>query len=140
MSGPSKEQLAAWTADTKRVGFARRNWPVVRRLAGLTVALLLAGLAASLLDYPSVLRLAGWRRPSPAWPCSSGSLIPAASNNGRLARPDRAGASTQQGSIPAGAGAPVLSMTLAERWAVPPRVGARAACLRPSGAVQPDEA
>ena len=60
MSGPSKEQLAAWTADTKRVRFARRNSPVVRRLAGLTVALLLAGLGVSLLDYPPVLTAACW--------------------------------------------------------------------------------
>jgi len=60
MSGPSKEQLAAWTADTKRIGFARRNWPVVRRLAAVTVALLLAGLTAGLLNYPPALTAACW--------------------------------------------------------------------------------
>ena len=51
MGGPSKEQLAAWTAETRRVGFKRRNWPVVRRLAALCTGLLLAGLAARLLGY-----------------------------------------------------------------------------------------
>ena len=51
MSGSSKEQLAAWMADTRRVGFKRRNWPVVRRLAALCTGLLLAGLAIRLLGY-----------------------------------------------------------------------------------------
>ncbi|WP_033923555.1 hypothetical protein [Sphingomonas sp. 37zxx] len=60
MSGPSKEQLAAWVADTRRVRFERRNWPVVRWLAALFVALLMAGLAASLLDYPPALAVACW--------------------------------------------------------------------------------
>lgn len=58
MRGPSKEQLAAWTAETKRVGFRQRNWPVVRWLAALAVALLLAGLVASLLDYSPALAAA----------------------------------------------------------------------------------
>lgn len=60
MRGPSKEQLAAWTAETKRVGFRQRNWSVVRWLATLAVALLLAGLVASLLDYPPALAAACW--------------------------------------------------------------------------------
>lgn len=60
MNGPSKEQLAAWTTETKRVGFRQRNWSVVRRLAALAVTLLLAGLAASLLDYPPALAAACW--------------------------------------------------------------------------------
>jgi hypothetical protein len=60
MSGPTPEQLAAWASDTRRVRFARRNWPVVRRLAATCAALLLAGLAASLLDYPSALTIACW--------------------------------------------------------------------------------
>ena len=60
MSGPSKEQLEAWAADTRRVRFERRNWPVVRRSAALFVTLLLAGLTASLLDYPPALAAACW--------------------------------------------------------------------------------
>jgi len=60
MRGPSKEQLAAWTAETKRVGFRQRNWSVVRWLAALAVALLLTGLAASLLDYSPALAAACW--------------------------------------------------------------------------------
>ena len=60
MSGPSKEQLAAWTAETKRVGFGQRNWSVVRWLAALAVTLLLAGLAGSLLDYPPALAAVCW--------------------------------------------------------------------------------
>lgn len=60
MRGPSKDQLAAWTAETKRVGFRQRNWSVVRRLATLAVALLLAGLVAGLLDYPPTLAAACW--------------------------------------------------------------------------------
>ena len=60
MSGPSKEQLAAWTAETKRAGFKQRNWPVVRRLAALAVTLLLTGLAVSLLDYPPALAAICW--------------------------------------------------------------------------------
>jgi len=60
MNGPSKEQLAAWTAGTKRVRFEQRNWSVVRWLAALTVTLLLAGLAVSLLDYPPALTAACW--------------------------------------------------------------------------------
>jgi hypothetical protein len=60
MSRPTEEQLAAWTVDTKRGRFERRNWPVVRRLAALCVGLLLAGLAANLLDYPPALTAACW--------------------------------------------------------------------------------
>lgn len=60
MRGPSKEDLAAWTAETKRVRFEQRNWSVVRWLAALTVTLLLAGLAFSLLDYPPALAAACW--------------------------------------------------------------------------------
>ena len=60
MSGPSKEQLAAWTAETRRVEFERRNWPVVRRLAALCAGLLLAGLAARLLGYAPALAAACW--------------------------------------------------------------------------------
>lgn len=60
MDGPTKEQLAAWAADTRRVRFERRNWPVVRRLAMLCAGLLLAGLAANLLNFPSVLAVACW--------------------------------------------------------------------------------
>ncbi|MDJ0278306.1 hypothetical protein QLH51_16025 [Sphingomonas sp. 2R-10] len=60
MRGPSKEQLAAWTAETKRVGFEQRNWSVVHWLAALIVTPLLAGLAASLLNYPPALAAACW--------------------------------------------------------------------------------
>jgi hypothetical protein len=60
MTGPTKEQLAAWTADTRRVRFERRNWSVARRLAVLCAGLLLAGLAASLLDYPPALAISCW--------------------------------------------------------------------------------
>lgn len=60
MRGPSKEQLAAWTAETKRVGFRQRNWSVIRWLAALAVTLLLAGLAVSMLDYPPALAAACW--------------------------------------------------------------------------------
>jgi hypothetical protein len=55
-----EKRLAAWAADTRRVRFERRNWPVVRRLAALCATLLLAGLAASLLDYPAALVAACW--------------------------------------------------------------------------------
>ena len=54
------EQLAAWTAETRRVGFKRRNWPVVRLLAALCTGLLLAGLAARLLGYAPALAAACW--------------------------------------------------------------------------------
>jgi len=60
MSGPSKEQLAAWTAKTRQVRFERRNWPVVRRLAALCTGLLLAGLATRLLGYAPALAAACW--------------------------------------------------------------------------------
>lgn len=60
MSGPSKEQLAAWTAKTRQVRFERRNWPVVRRLATLCTGLLLAGLATRLLGYAPALAAACW--------------------------------------------------------------------------------
>ena len=40
MSGPSKEQLAAWTADTKRVGFARQLGKARVDLFGRLFALL----------------------------------------------------------------------------------------------------
>lgn len=60
MGGPTEEQLAAWAADTRRVGFERRNWPVVRRLAALCTGLLLAGLATHLLGYASALTAVCW--------------------------------------------------------------------------------
>ncbi|MGW8192615.1 hypothetical protein [Sphingomonas sp. ABOLH] len=60
MSGSRDEQLAAWTAETRRVGFKRRNWPVVRRLAALCAGLLLAGLAARLLGYAPALAAICW--------------------------------------------------------------------------------
>jgi hypothetical protein len=54
------EQLAAWTAETRRVGFKRRNWLIVRRLAALCAGLLLAGLAARLLGYAPALAATCW--------------------------------------------------------------------------------
>ncbi len=60
MRGPTEEQLAAWAADTRRVGFRRRNWPVVRRLAALCTGLLLAGLAIRLLGYAPAVAAACW--------------------------------------------------------------------------------
>lgn len=39
---------AVWLEETKRQGFAHRNWRVGRRWSGLAVALLLAGLVADL--------------------------------------------------------------------------------------------
>lgn len=60
MSRSREEQLAAWTAETRRVGFDRRNWPVVRRLAALCTGLLLAGLAVRLLGYAPALAAACW--------------------------------------------------------------------------------
>ncbi len=60
MGRPDEQQLAAWTADTRRIGFERRNWPVVRRLAALCAGLLLAGLAADLLGYPPTLAAVCW--------------------------------------------------------------------------------
>ena len=60
MSGSRDEQLAAWTAETRRVGFKRRNWPVVRRLAALCTGLLLAGLATRLLGGAPVLATVCW--------------------------------------------------------------------------------
>lgn len=60
MGRSREEHLAAWTAKTRRVGFKRRNWPVVRRLAALCAGLLLAGLAARLLGYAPALSAACW--------------------------------------------------------------------------------
>ncbi|MBZ6383778.1 hypothetical protein [Sphingomonas sanguinis] len=60
MGRSREEQLAAWTTETRRVGFKRRNWPVVRRLAALCTGLLLAGLAARLQGYAPVLAAACW--------------------------------------------------------------------------------
>lgn len=60
MSGPDEEQLAAWMSDIRRVGFKRRNWPVVRRLGVLSAGLLLAGGLADLLDYPPALAASCW--------------------------------------------------------------------------------
>jgi hypothetical protein len=54
------EQLAAWTAETRRVGLKRRNWLIVRRLAALCAGLLLAGLAARLLGYAPALAATCW--------------------------------------------------------------------------------
>lgn len=60
MSGSREEQLAAWAADTKRIGFERRNWPVVRRLAALCTGLQLAGLTIRLLGYAPALAAVCW--------------------------------------------------------------------------------
>ena len=60
MGDPKEERLAAWASDTRRVGFERRNWPVVRRLAALCAGLLLAGLATYLLGYAPALAAACW--------------------------------------------------------------------------------
>ena len=55
MRGPLQDELATWAAGTRQVGYERRNWPVVRRLAAICVILLLFGLAAHLLDLSIAL-------------------------------------------------------------------------------------
>lgn len=60
MRRADEERLAAWTAETRRIGFVRRNWRVVRYQAGLCVGLLLAGLAADLAGLPPILTTACW--------------------------------------------------------------------------------
>ena len=60
MGRQPQDQLAAWAADTRRVGFERRDWRRVRRLAAICVILLLVGLAAYFLGYPPALAIACW--------------------------------------------------------------------------------
>jgi len=60
MSGFDPERLATWAAETRRIGFERRNWRVVRRLGGVTVGLLAGGLAADLTDTPPAVKLGCW--------------------------------------------------------------------------------
>ena len=55
MRGPLHDELATWAVGTRQVGYERRNWPVVRRLAAICVILLLFGLAAHLLDLSIAL-------------------------------------------------------------------------------------
>lgn len=55
MRRPLQDELATWAAGTRQVGYERRNWPVVRRLAAACVILLLVGLAAHLLDLSIAL-------------------------------------------------------------------------------------
>ena len=49
MERTTDERLAAWMAETRRDGFRRRNWPVVRLLAVVSAGLLLGSLAAEFL-------------------------------------------------------------------------------------------
>jgi O-antigen/teichoic acid export membrane protein len=55
MRGPLQDELATWAAGTRQVGYERRNWPAVRRLAAICVILLLVGLAAHLLGLSIAL-------------------------------------------------------------------------------------
>jgi hypothetical protein len=52
-----REQLTTWTAETRRVGYERRDWPTVRRLGGLCVGLLASGLIADLTKAPRAFRI-----------------------------------------------------------------------------------
>lgn len=49
MERTTDQRLAAWADETRRDGFRRRNWPVVRRLALVSIGLLLTSLVADLL-------------------------------------------------------------------------------------------
>jgi hypothetical protein len=60
MSGIDTERLAAWASETRRIGFERRDWRVVRRLGGVTVGLLAGGLAADLTEAPRAVKLSCW--------------------------------------------------------------------------------
>lgn len=55
MRRPLQDELATWAAGTRQVGYERRNWPMIRRLAATCVILLLVGLAAHLLDLSIAL-------------------------------------------------------------------------------------
>lgn len=54
------EQLAGWAAGTRRSGFQRRNWLVVRRLAAVTAVLMLASLPAEFALGSRTLTVACW--------------------------------------------------------------------------------
>jgi hypothetical protein len=58
MERTTDERLEAWMAETRRDGFRRRNWPVVRSLAAVAIGLLLASLVAELLLGSSELAVA----------------------------------------------------------------------------------
>lgn len=60
MRPTSEEPMAQWIAVSRRSGLRRRNWRVVRRLAALTVVLLLAGLVAELAFASRVLAITCW--------------------------------------------------------------------------------
>ena len=44
MSRDLDDEVAAWSAETRRIKFPRRDWKTVRRLAVVTVGLLLGSL------------------------------------------------------------------------------------------------
>lgn len=54
------ERLAGWATKTRQAGYRRRNWPVVRRLAAVTVVLLLASLPAEFVFSSRALAAACW--------------------------------------------------------------------------------
>ncbi len=60
MALTTNERLAGWAAETRQAGFRHLNWPVVRRLATVTVILLLVTLSAELMPGSRALAVACW--------------------------------------------------------------------------------
>ena len=46
MKRTGEQRRAEWAATSRQAGLRRRNWRIVRQLAGLTVMLMVAGLLA----------------------------------------------------------------------------------------------
>lgn len=60
MATMTEAQQAEWIAGTRQVPYNRRNWPVVRRLAAVTVTLLVVSLPANLVLGSRTLTTACW--------------------------------------------------------------------------------
>lgn len=60
MALTTNERMAGWAAETRQAGFRHRNWPVVRRLAAVTAALLLVSLPVEFVFGSRTLAAACW--------------------------------------------------------------------------------
>lgn len=60
MATMTKEQEAEWIAGTRQLPYDRRNWPVVRGFAAVTVTLLVVSLPADLVLGSRALTAACW--------------------------------------------------------------------------------
>lgn len=60
MATMTEAQQAEWIARTRQVPYNRRNWPVVRRLAAVTVTLLMVSLPAEFVLGSRTLPAACW--------------------------------------------------------------------------------